>query len=492
MTTKKVIRPQVGFQTNFLRSSADIVIGGGAAGAGKSYALLMAPLRWMSTVKGFGATIFRRTYPQIRAEGALWDTSKNLYSGIATPKESTLEWVWPNQNKVGFRHLNNDSTVLDFQGSQIPFIGFDELTHLSFYQFTYLLSRNRSTCGVNPQVRATCNPDADSWLAKLIDWYVDESGYIRKDRDGAVRFMMMDADTILWGDNINEVYEQARHIIDPIVNNVEGVAVRDLIKSFQFIEGDIYDNKELLKVNPQYLGNLHALPEEEQLRLLKKNWKVRTDGTDLCHPAAIRDMFTNDFILPSGERHITADIATTGSDLFVMFVWDGDVVIGCEVIPKCDHRQVEERLRSLATEWAVPHSRIIFDADGVGDFLSSYIPGAVSFHNAAAPIKGANERVEYHRLKDQCYYINSFKINDRAIYIRPEVANRRVGDRTIGEYISQDLVAVKKFKADEEGRLRVSPKDQVKERIKRSPDFGDALMMKRLADLRPYGSRFIL
>jgi len=78
---RQYIKPQPGFQTAFLSSPADIVIGGGAAGAGKSYALLLEPIRHSANSK-FRAVIFRRTIPQIKNEGGLWDTSKEVYEKL--------------------------------------------------------------------------------------------------------------------------------------------------------------------------------------------------------------------------------------------------------------------------------------------------------------------------------------------------------------------------------------------------------------------------
>ena len=68
------IGPQDGPQTTFLTSPADIAIYGGISGGGKSYALLLEPLYHISKVQGFGAVAFRRTTPQLRGEGGLWDT----------------------------------------------------------------------------------------------------------------------------------------------------------------------------------------------------------------------------------------------------------------------------------------------------------------------------------------------------------------------------------------------------------------------------------
>lgn len=72
------IGPQKGPQEQFLSSPADIVIYGGAAGGGKSFALLLEGLRHISN-PNFGAVIFRRNVNQITAEGGLWDTASEIY-----------------------------------------------------------------------------------------------------------------------------------------------------------------------------------------------------------------------------------------------------------------------------------------------------------------------------------------------------------------------------------------------------------------------------
>ena len=151
------ISAQPGPQTAFLRTPADICIYGGAAGGGKTVALLIEPLRYVSRVPNFTVVCFRRTMPQITNPGGLWDETQNLYprSG-GKPHLGPREWRWRRGGKIKFSHLQFDSTVYDWQGAQITLICFDELTHFSRHQFFYMISRNRSTCGVRPYTRATC------------------------------------------------------------------------------------------------------------------------------------------------------------------------------------------------------------------------------------------------------------------------------------------------------------------------------------------------
>jgi hypothetical protein len=158
------ISGQPGPQTEFLRTAADICIYGGAAGGGKTVGLILEPLRHVGRVANFTAVFFRRTTPQITNPGGLWDESQNFYPRLGgTPHLGAREWRWPRAGKIKFSHLQFETTVYDWQGAQIALICFDELTHFTAHQFFYMVSRNRSTCGVRPYIRATCNPDADSW-----------------------------------------------------------------------------------------------------------------------------------------------------------------------------------------------------------------------------------------------------------------------------------------------------------------------------------------
>jgi len=257
------IEPQPGPQKDFLSSLADIVIYGGAAGAGKTYGLLLEAVR-MTKNSGYGAVIFRRESTQITNEGGLWDTAMGLYPRIGgTPiKSPTMRFVFPAGSRVTFAHLNQESDVLSWQGAQIPMIGFDELTHFTQTQFFYMLSRNRSTCGVRPYIRATCNADADSWVASFIGWWIGDDGFPIPGRGGQVRWFVRINDQTLWADSAKELVDQY------------GVGPEDP-KSFTFIPGKLTDNKALMKLDPGYMANLKALSFVERSRLLDGNWKVR-------------------------------------------------------------------------------------------------------------------------------------------------------------------------------------------------------------------------
>ena len=267
-----MIRPQAGPQEQFLASSADIVIYGGAAGSGKSWAVLLEPLRHVTKTPTFYAVFFRRNTTHIRNPGGLWDESIKLYpTAGGVPHASILEWTWPKGGKIKMGHLEHESTVNDWQGSQIPLIIFDELCHFTQTQFFYMLSRNRSMCGVKPYVRATCNPDADSWVAKFIAWWIDqETGYPIPERGGVVRWFIRLQDTIIWADSKQALIEKYGKPDLPM-NHEDQVRP----KSCTFVPAKLSDNKKLTDADPDYKANLLALSMVERERLLHGNWKIR-------------------------------------------------------------------------------------------------------------------------------------------------------------------------------------------------------------------------
>lgn len=271
-----IIKPQTGPQERCLRSSADIIIYGGAAGGGKTWAELAFPLRFVST-KGFGCVIFRKNSNQITNEGGLWDNAREMYTGIpgAEIRKGDMAWVFRGNDgsqlsRISFRHIERDEEVGNYQGAQICGIEFDELTHFSAYVFFYMLSRNRSMCGVRPYVLASCNPDPDSWVAEFIAWWIDqETGYAIPERSGVVRWMIRRDNKVYWADTKKELIERF---------NLQTVEEMEEPRSVTFIASSVYDNRALLKVNPQYLANLKALPEVDRERLLHGNWKIKPAG----------------------------------------------------------------------------------------------------------------------------------------------------------------------------------------------------------------------
>lgn len=259
------LQPQPGKQTDFFKSNADILIYGGGAGGGKTWSLIVEPLRNIH-IKGFTAVIFRRTYSQIRMAGGLWSAVENIYPYFGgVPSGSS--WYFQKdgyKTEIKFSHIQHEKDKQNYQGAEIPLICFDELTHFSESQFFYLLTRNRSTCGIKPYVRATTNPDPNSWVKKFIQWWIDEdTGLPIEERSGKNRYFYRQGEIYTWGDSPEEVLEN---------NNKANLSD---IKSLCFISAKLDDNP-ILKINdPSYEANLKSQDNYTRELLLEGNWNVK-------------------------------------------------------------------------------------------------------------------------------------------------------------------------------------------------------------------------
>lgn len=276
---REVVGPQPGPQTLFLSTQADIAIFGGGRGGGKTSALLLEPTRHLG-VAGFNAVIFRRTRPQITAPDGLWEESRKLYARLqGISRETQLDWRFPAGSAIRFAHLEHEKDLESWLGAQIALLGFDQLEAFTEHEFFTLLACNRSTCGVRPYIRGTCNPDPDSWLASFIGWWIDQEerlsdgkpnpnyGYPVEERSGKLRWFFRMGDEKLWFDSREEALAGiAERGLDPKENPPLSVT---------FIRSLVDDNPALLEVNPQYVGLLNALPLVERERFRKGNWKIR-------------------------------------------------------------------------------------------------------------------------------------------------------------------------------------------------------------------------
>ena len=264
---QKEIRPQPGPQYQLLSSSADVVVYGGSAGGGKTFGLLLDALRHIET-PDVGAVFFRRTTTQITNEGGLWDEATDLYIplGGRAREKPNHDIIFRNPMnskrpgfKISFRHLQHEKDVHSYQGSQIAIIYFDELTHFTKKQFTYMLSRNRSTSGIRPYVRASTNPDKSSWVRDIIDWWIGKDGLPIPERSGVIRYLVVVDDADHWFDSVDEARAKFPE--------------QDAL-SFTFIPSKLEDNKILMEKDPGYKAKLMSMNKVDRERLLGGNWDI--------------------------------------------------------------------------------------------------------------------------------------------------------------------------------------------------------------------------
>ena len=270
----KVFSPHPGRQTQFLSNNAEICIYGGAAGGGKSHALLMEAIRHFH-VPNFVAMYFRRTFPEITGKGGIWDRTHEIYHQLGgRPNNSDYYWSFPtngqlgSESKIAFSHLQHDADKYKHQSAEYALVIFDELHSFLESQFWFLQSRNRTTCGVRPYIRAACNPDPDSFVKTLIrPWLDDEGRFPNLAMSGVVLPFVRDifgSDELVW---LHKEPERADAILKKA--REEDPDFREITVSF--IPASVDDNPSV----KGYKSKLMSLPLIERQRLLYGDWKIK-------------------------------------------------------------------------------------------------------------------------------------------------------------------------------------------------------------------------
>lgn len=253
-----IFRPNDGPQTDFLAAPETDVLYGGAAGGGKSYAMLVDPLRFAHRA-AHRALVLRRSMPELRE---LIDKSRELYPK-AFPgckfREVEKIWTFPSGAKLEFGFLERDADVYRYQGQAYSWIGFDEITHLSTeFSWNYLASRLRTTDPeITPYMRCTANPGGAgaTWVKKR---YVNPS-------------------------EPNESF-----------TGQDGLTRR-------FIPARLEDNPYLAK-DGRYEQMLKALPDVQRKQLLEGNWDI-TEGAAFTEFDVMEHVITP-FEIPVGWERV--------------------------------------------------------------------------------------------------------------------------------------------------------------------------------------------
>ena len=216
-------------QLKFIESKADEVLFGGAAGGGKSYGQLVDALLFALKYPRSIQLVLRRTFPEL--EHSLIMNSLLIYpASVASYKVSSRKWIFKNGSVIEFGFCQSETDVLRYQGAEYDIVRFDELTHFTENQYTYLLSRVRGTNGYPKQIKSSTNPGGigHNWVKRrFIDGY--EPGVEHKTEFDTKRL---------------------------------------------FIPSFVQDNKFLMNLDKDYIKRLEQLPENERRALLFGEWDI--------------------------------------------------------------------------------------------------------------------------------------------------------------------------------------------------------------------------
>ncbi len=213
---------------------------GGAAGGGKSDALVIEALRQVH-IPHYKALILRKTFPQL---AELIDKSLNYYPRafpLARYNASSHTWVFPSGAKIIFGSMQHAQDKIKYQGQAYDFVAFDELTHFSWEEYSYLFSRCRPNGpGTRCYIRSTANPGGLG------------HGWVKERFITAGAPMQPIWEEIKWRDPSGQEHKAKRSRI--------------------FVPSSVFDNPALLENDPDYIERLASMPEAERNALLYGDW----------------------------------------------------------------------------------------------------------------------------------------------------------------------------------------------------------------------------
>lgn len=275
MSDSVIVKPQPGPQTVFMQQKDDIplVFYGGAAGGGKSYALLMDCLKYIDCPHFYGV-YFRKTVKQL--ERTLWPEAKDMFypfliehsgprkgkfKGKSAIREKDKVIVFPTGARIEFSYLDRDSDCKEnWQGAQLTAAYFDEFGHFSKYAFNYIRTRMRSKSKYKSFIRCSLNPEPNHFVLEYLSRYIDDKGFAKKDMAGVPAYYIVDKGETISAWTMEELKEKY-----PTKKP----------RKYTFVPSSLQDNPAMLEVNEDYADDLAANDPANAAMLLDGNWKYK-------------------------------------------------------------------------------------------------------------------------------------------------------------------------------------------------------------------------
>ena len=422
--------------------------------------------------------------PQTTALDFLEDktTTEVLFGGSAGPGKSWLGCYWQLKNRFkypGTRGLIGRSTLKTLR--ETTFVTFVKVAKEMGVRFKMNNVSNVMTFSNGSEILwkelffYPSDPDVDELGSlEITDAFIDEASQINAQVKNVVRsrirHMLDEYDLvpkILYATNPGKNWTKTEF------RNPAIAGLLPLTK--KYVPAFLSDNDKITK---HYRDNLLSLSKPLRDRLLHGNWDYSDDPSQLVKEEAIASLFKNAYVMPTGIRYITGDIARLGKDRTIIRVWDGWKVLVRVELRKSKINETAAAIKKLADEYKVPLHRILCDEDGVGGGVVDIL-GCKGFIANARPVAIKNNE-NFATFKDQCGWHLASKINGGEVY---ESCN---SPELIGS-ISEELQQLKDATLDSEGKRRLVVKKIIQEEIGRSPDDLDTMIMRSSFDLRVGG-----
>jgi hypothetical protein len=420
---------------------------GGAAGGGKSDLLLGLAMREHQS-----AILFRRTYPEL--EDSLILRSRELYFGKGKYNESKHVWQMNDKRRIRFAHLEREESVKNYQGAGFDLIAFDELTQFTKLQYEYMISRARTTRKKQRvRIAAATNPggEGNDWVMERWAPWLDEL-HPNPAKPGELRYFKRNPDG---------------REVETTADDPEGL-------SRTFIPARLADNPYLGR---DYEYRLNLLPEPYRSQLKEGNWKVgMTDDAFQVIPRAwVKAAQARWTASGRGDRPLACqgvDVARGGDDKTVIANRYGNWMAELEKWPGAltpDGQTVIALISPTLKQY--PKAWANIDVIGVG--ASVYDTG----RQQGLRVSAVNF-AEGSSMRDRTGVLEFVNVRAEAWWSMREALDPVKGDSMAlppDPELLADLCAPRWMMR--KNGVQIEAKDDIKARIGRSPDCGDAVVL---------------
>jgi hypothetical protein len=340
-------------------------------------------------------------------------------------------------SKIGFKEYKySDNHICFFNGTEIEFLD------LSFY------------------------PEKDPLYERFgskeyTSGWIEEAGSVH-----SMAFEVLKSRIGRWRNDEYNIKKKILCTFNPKKNWVDTTFYRPFAKSQEekntkFVYALPTDNPHLPS---DYLATLSLIKDKStRERLLNGNFDYDDDPNTLIDYDTILNMFSN-YYAEGGVKYIIADIARYGSDRAILTVWDKYILVEYLTFDISSTVVLQNAITSLRMRYSIPLSNVLVDEDGIGGGIVDNLR-CKGFLNNGKPVNP-----NYQNLKSECGY--KLAENANRIYIKCELPDKEM------DMIKQELAMLKTYDADKDGKLRILPKEKIKENIGRSPDWLDCFIMR--------------
>ena len=265
-------------QTEYLAYEGQEALFGGAAGGGKTFAILMAALQYC-TVPNYSALLIRKTYKHLNQDAGLIQTAKQWIGSKAVWREKAMAFTFPSGASLTFGYLENFDDTMQYQGGAWQFIGFDELSQMRENCYTYLFSRLRKPDHVCKNCRLP-----------LVRDFGGPFSHKKPGTCNSPEAIPMAADKN--GITLADVPLRVRAASNPGGPSHEFVKRRFVVKGApkHFVPSNLDDNPGLNK--EEYIKSLAQLDPVTRAQLLEGRWDVYEGGR--FHKNWFREFFVDE------------------------------------------------------------------------------------------------------------------------------------------------------------------------------------------------------